>query len=246
MDRWILSRLEATVAAVTEGIEGYALGSAVGALYDFAWHDLCDWYLESAKSRLRDADPAARAVSLHVLDALCRLLHPFMPFVTEELWHLLPGDRDFLVRATWPEVNARLRRPDIEGRVERLQAIVEEVRSSRKRLKAPAKGGWLAFEGVADRDLAALVAELAAIEVVPELNGAGVALAEVSARVAFPATKANGAGRDKELRDLRAELDRASAKLANADFVARAPEAVVEKQRSRKAEIEAALARLEA
>jgi valyl-tRNA synthetase len=246
MDRWVLSRLQATVDAVTEGIEGYSLGSAVGALYDFAWHDLCDWYLESAKSRLRDADPAARSVSLHVLDTLCRLLHPFMPFVTEELWHLLPGERDFLVRAPWPRGDARLRKPDVETTVERLQAIVEEVRSCRKRVKAPGRGGWLAFDDAVDRDLAPLVAELAGVEVVAELRGTGVALASASARVAFPAVKANGAGRDKERRELMAELDRANSKLANADFLARAPEAVVEKQRSRQAELEAALSRLEA
>src|SRR5207302_9106730 len=102
-DRWILSRLQAAAEAVRAGIEGYDFATSIDHLYEFGWHEFCDWYLEAAKERLRDGDQASRTVALHVLDVLLRLLHPFMPFVTEELWHRLPNARDFLVRETWPE-----------------------------------------------------------------------------------------------------------------------------------------------
>src|SRR5207245_9381831 len=128
------------------GIEDYEFPLSVGALYDFAWHDFCDWYLEAVKPRLRDGDPAARAVLVHVLDVLLRLLHPFMPFVTDELWHRLPGERGFLDRETWPEVDERYRNPAAEAGAERLVALVEAVRRARQAAGAPRKGGRLLLE----------------------------------------------------------------------------------------------------
>ncbi|HEX2035448.1 MAG TPA: valine--tRNA ligase [Chloroflexota bacterium] len=101
-DRWLLERLQATVDAVTRGIETFELHLAIEALQQFAWHELCDRYLEAVKPRLRRGDPPVQAVALHALDVLLRLLHPFMPFVSEELWHRLPGQRGFLLHQSWP------------------------------------------------------------------------------------------------------------------------------------------------
>ena len=243
-DRWILSRLHATVAAVTEGIEGYAFGTSIAAVYDFAWHDFCDWYLESIKGRLADGDRAARSVALTVLDTLLRLLHPFMPFVSEELWHRLPGERDFLVRCAWPEADARFAAPEAEQRVAWLQSVVEEVRSARKAARAAVRGGWLAFEEALPDAESELVAKLAGVEVVASLEPAGVALAGAAASVSFPASKAGEAGRDRERERLRKELARTTGKLANQDFLSKAPAAVVEKERAKEAELTAALTRL--
>jgi valyl-tRNA synthetase len=243
-DRWILSRLHAAARAATRGIEEYEPGVAIGTLYDFAWHDLCDWYLEAAKPRLRDGDPSARAVSLHVMDVLLRLLHPFMPFVTEELWHRLPGERDFLVRASWPSPDDRFAAPEVEARMERLVALVEEIRRARRSAGAPGRGGHLRFEQPVEPEIAALAAELAAVSLAAELAGPGIALTEMAATVELPAAEVDEAAGAATRDRLRRELDRARSKLANEAFVAKAPAAVVEKERARLTEIQEALERL--
>jgi valyl-tRNA synthetase len=244
-DRWILSRLQAVIEATGRGIDEFAPGVSVDTIYHFAWHDFCDWYLEAVKPRLRDADPAARAVSLHVLDVLFRLLHPFMPFVTEELWHRLPGERDFVMRSAWPEADARFADADAEAAMGRVIAAVEEVRRARQAAGAPRRGGRLLFEQPLAPEVADLLAELAGVELAAELAGPGLTLTEVAARVELPAAEVDraavAAARERLLRD----REQVEAKLANPDFVSRAPAAVVEKQRARLAEISEALARLE-
>ena len=244
IDRWILSRLRRAVETSTRGIEQFAPQVAINTLYDFAWHDFCDWYLEAIKPRLRDGDPAARAVSLHVLDTLFRLLHPFMPFVTEELWHRLPGDRDFVMRKQWPVPDPRFDDPEAEARVEKLIALVEEIRRARQSASAPRRGGRLKLVQPWDADRSALAAELAGVELADELTGDGIALIEVAARVEFPAS---GIGPDTQAATrerLKRDLERSRAKLADEDFVARAPARVVEKERQLAAELEEAIARL--
>jgi valyl-tRNA synthetase len=247
-DRWILSRLRVAALTAGRGIEDHEPGVAVSTLYDFAWHDLCDWYLEAIKRRLRDGDPAARAVSLYALDVLLRLLHPFLPFVTDELWHRLPGERDFLVRTPWPEPDERYAAPEAEARMGRLIALVEEIRRARQTACAPRRGGHLRFDQPVEAELAELAADLASVDVVDELAGAGIAMTEMAATVELPVAghvagvdaTASAATRER----LRRELDRARSRLANADFVARAPATVVEKERARLAELEEALDRV--
>jgi valyl-tRNA synthetase len=244
VDRWILSRLTDTTRMATAGIERFELQLSINGLYEFAWHDFCDWYLEAAKPRLRDGDPAARAVSLHVLDVLLRLLHPFMPFVSEELWHRLPGQRDFLVRTEWPELDARFADADAESCMNGLMALVEAVRRARQSAGAAPKGGRLLLERPLACDLSELAAELAGVELVDELAGETVALPEVAARVAFPAAAADRTSQAAARERLQRELSRSQAKLANPDFLAKAPPAVVEKERARVAEVQEALTRI--
>jgi valyl-tRNA synthetase len=247
IDRWILSRLQEVVDQARRGIEGYEFQVSVAALYDFAWHDFCDWYLEAVKPRLRDGDPAARAVLVQVLDVLFRLLHPFMPFVTDELWRRLPGDRGFLDRTAWPESDERFRNPAAEAAVGRLIALVEAVRRARQTAGAPPKGGRIQLEGALEPALAAIAADLAGVELATELATPGIALAGAPARVEFPSAPvaANGTVHKKELERLRADLERAQGRLANPEFLARAPAAVVEKERARLADLLAAIDRLE-
>jgi valyl-tRNA synthetase len=107
-DRWILSRLSNAAAQITSGIEGFAFQESINAAYGFAWNEFCDWYLEAVKDRLRDGDPAAQDVAYYCLEGLLRLLHPMMPFVTEELWSRLPGERDYVMRTEWPDLSGRL------------------------------------------------------------------------------------------------------------------------------------------
>src|SRR5680860_1398728 len=129
-DRWILSRLEATRAGVDEAFAASDLGRAARLLYHFVWDEYCDWYLELAKLR---QDTAAKQVLAHVLDTALRLLHPLMPFVTEEIWRTLneAGDDVTLMRAPWPQAAAALRDPEAEHRFAALQQATTELRRFR-------------------------------------------------------------------------------------------------------------------
>ncbi len=241
-DRWVLSRLSAASAAVTEGIEGFSFQDAMAAAYAFAWNELCDWYLEAVKDRLRDGDAAAQDVAYFCLDNLFRLLHPIMPFVTEELWSRLPGDRGFVMSAGWPDVAGRFIDPGAEEAFARVIAIVEEIRAHRQAAGAPPRGGTLALDGSTPGDVARLAARLAWVELADEVEG-GVALAAAAGRVAFPSS-AGGARSDKERKRLEADLERANAKLGNRDFREKAPAEVVAELEQRAAALRSALDRL--
>jgi valyl-tRNA synthetase len=242
-DRWILSRLQAAVPGVTRGIEEYAFQASVGAAYDFAWHEFCDWYLEAIKPRLRAGDPAARAVALHVLDQLMRLLHPVMPFVTEEIWHRLPGSRDFMDRESWPTADPARLDSLAEERMGAVIGAVTAVRAARKESGAPSRGGSLKLESGWDAESSALVAALASVELVEAAPEGAIGL-EIGL-LALPGAAADrdaGAGRGARLKQ---ELDTVESRLADANFQSRAPAAVVEKEKKRAAELRAAIERLQ-
>jgi valyl-tRNA synthetase len=242
-DRWVLSRLQATVREVEAGIHGFTFQTSMDAIYDFAWGEFCDWYLEAIKPRLRAGDRGASAVAVQVLDVLFRLLHPFMPFVSEELWHRLPGSRDFLVRSTWPTADDGLVDAGAEAEFGAVMNAVTEIRALRKAGGLPDSGGRVALEDRSFDWAREMVASLARVAVVPELAG-GTALTAVPARLELPAA-ASGAGRTvSELAKLQEEAKRVEAKLANPEFRTKAPPPVVEKEESRLARLKAAIERL--
>jgi valyl-tRNA synthetase len=243
-DRWILSELQETVRIVTDGIEEFHFHSSVGRLYSFAWNQFCDWYLEAAKPRLRAADPAAQATALIVLDTLMRLLHPFMPFVTEEIWHRLPGERGYLDQAQWPAVDPIHDRPEARSEFAEVISAVEEIRAARQAAGAPPKGGQLMVTGLSEAQLALLQA-LAGVQILPKLDGPGTPLSHVNGTIVFPSAARGSAARNQaELGKLNAELARIEAKLSNPEFVAKAPEAVVDKERAKLAEVRESIERL--
>jgi len=241
-DRWILSRLQATVEEVTAGIEGFAFQRSVTAIYDFAWHELCDWYLEAIKARLRDGEPAARAVAVHVLDVVFRLLHPFMPFVTEELWSRLPGDRDFLVRTPWPEARAGFRDLEAEARMRPVLDAVQELRAIRKATNALRERAQVTLESDWAAPERALLERLGHLDLVAAPPGAAAHPATFG-RVMFPTSRldAGGGGR---LRALQEEAAKIEARLADPAFLEKAPPAVVDKNRARLAELRTDIERL--
>jgi valyl-tRNA synthetase len=244
-DRWILSRLQATVREMTAGIEEYSFQRSIEAAYDFAWHDFCDWYLEAAKARLRDGEPSARSTSLHVLDTFFRLLHPFMPFVTEELWHRLPPDnRDFLVRTRWPKPDPRFDDGGAEASFEAVRRLVEEIRATRHAAGRGSSGGrlWLGDElGLHEREL---IGELARVELIAEPGPDALPLTSSDARLELATTAGDQSRRSGERKRLEAELARVEAKLANAAFRERAPAEIVAKEQAKATELRAALIRL--
>ena len=241
-DRWILSRLSVAAQEISTGIENFTFQDSINAAYGFAWNELCDWYLESVKDRLRDGDPVAQDVAYFCLDTLFRLLHPFMPFVTEELWSRLPGDREYLMRAHWPELRDRFVDPGAEAEFERVMWIVEEARGHRQAAGAPARGGQLQLDSSINRTIARLAAKLAHADLVDDLDR-GTPLAVAAGRVNFPAGSGD-ARRQKERKQLEADLAKIEARLDNPDFQEKAPPEVVKNLDERAEAIREAIDRL--
>jgi valyl-tRNA synthetase len=243
-DRWILSRLERASDEITGLMDSFQLSRAALGLYDVLWGEVCDWYIELVKPRLYDKEADRSALSanlLHVLERVLTLLHPLMPFVTEEIWSFLPGERGLLAASSWPE-----RRPDaVDAQAERelgdLIEAVTAVRRWRDELGVPAGTrvrARLAADGYGET--AAHLAQLARLELVEGgVNG------DVETSVAIPGgavqvLSGEMVDREEAERRLHAkreqlgkEVARLEAKLANEQFVSKAPPDVVQGERDK-------------
>jgi valyl-tRNA synthetase len=263
--RWIAGESERTAAAVTEALEAFRFNEAAGAIYHFIWHIYCDWYLELIKPILAGADAEAadetRAMAAFVLDQALKLLHPFMPFVTEELWEKLAsaeGRPSLLILAPWPR-HRGLANADADGEIGWLIRLISEIRSVRSEMNVPAGAKVPLVIGGASEATRARVAQheetirrlarLDSIEFAKPPSGA-VQIVLDEAVLALPL--AGVIDIDAESKRLKREIDKVDseikqldAKLANEKFVSRAPEHVVEEQRERKTEAEAVAAKLE-
>ena len=253
-DRWIVSQLERHTQRATEMLDGFRFSAAALELYGAFWSELCDWYLELAKPRLYEEDNAeVSAVLLWALERTLRLLHPVMPFVTEEIWGLMPGQRGLLAVADWPEAHPSRFDERAEEEVGRLIEAVTALRRYRDEVGAkPGKPvrGRLAAEGY--DALSDQLARLARFEWV-DASQNGDVLASVpipgGAVQVLPsdAFDAGEASRriEKKREALLTEVERAERKLANEGFVAKAPREVVDEERRKLDEYREALRRLE-
>jgi valyl-tRNA synthetase len=264
-DRWLLSRLEHTRAAVTSAYDAYDPAEAARLLHAFAWSELADWAVELAKPRLAaGGEDAARAGATlaYALDVTVRLLHPIMPFVTEELGRALTG-AETVTLGPWPAERPGDLDPDAEAGMADLQETIAAVRRFRAEHRVPAAARpRLTVLPAGERQAAVFRAEAESIRRLARLEA--VEVAEAPPR-GIPAAKLLVAGAelylpleglldldeerarlDRELATLAAELARAEAKLANRDFVEKAPAAVVARARERLAEVEQALAKVRA
>jgi valyl-tRNA synthetase len=244
-DRWILSKLAAACDAIARGIEEFAFQDSINAAYAFAWNEFCDWWLEAAKPRLKAADPVAQSIGVYCLDSLIRALHPFMPFVTEELWSRLPGDRDFVMRNAWPDDASRYIDAQVELDFESLMAMVSEIRSYRKSVSgAPAKGGAVKLDEQWDKDWQDTLSRIGEVAVTDALPP-GKALGLAGGSVVFPQVEAADASvTARKVEQLRKDLERVEAKLANEQFMAKAPPEEIAKQQGRAEELRASIERL--
>jgi valyl-tRNA synthetase len=256
VDRWIVSRLQRTVAQVDAYYEDFQFAKASDVLYHFAWDEFCDWYVELAKVALNSGDAArvraTRLVLGHVLDVLLRLLHPITPFVTEALWTALTGGESVVV-AAWPAAEPDRQDEAAERAVADLQAVVGEIRqfradqNLRPGLRVPARLTLPENLGGHEEHVRALT-RLApppddfTASAVLTVRGASVSV-DTSGLVDVAAERAR-LGRDLEA--ARKEVDLARRKLDNPDFVGRAPEPVVAKVRGRLAAAEQAVDRIQA
>jgi valyl-tRNA synthetase len=139
-DKWIISKFNTLCREVTDNLERFELGMAVSKLYDFIWDSFCDWYIELAKSRLQASEESAvavRRVLVWVLSNTLKLLHPFMPFITEEIWQTLPHDGDTIMMSKWPEYDEKLGFPAEEESIERVMAAIKSIRNRRAEMNVP-------------------------------------------------------------------------------------------------------------
>ncbi|MDE2486828.1 MAG: valine--tRNA ligase, partial [Alphaproteobacteria bacterium] len=271
LNRWIVGETVRTARAVTAALADCGFDEAANALYRFIWNRFCDWYVELSKPVLNGPDEAARAETqasaAWVLDEILKLLHPIMPFLTEELWGQTAdfgaarAHRDFLMTAPWPELSDSLIHSDADAEIALIIEAISEGRSVRAELNVPpaARPALLVLDATpAQRALlessAPLigqllrVSELRFVDAAPEgaipyvVEGVTLAL-PVAEFIDLAAERARLA---KEVAGHGGEIEKLSRKLGNPDFVARAPEEVVEENRERLAEAEAAKAKLEA
>ena len=261
-DRWILHRLGELRVAVDASLDAYEFSKACDALYHFTWDELCDWYLELAKVQFGDERAENTKVVLgHVLDTVLRLLHPFIPFVTEVLWTTLTGEES-LVIAEWPSSEPLDGAEESVRRIEDTQKLITEVRRFRSDQglkpgqKAPAK-----FIGLEAVDADATLAEVRNLARLTEPDDGFAATASIEVRLARGTVTveidisdaidvaAERKRLEKDLAGARKELETTGAKLGNESFLAKAPEHVVDKIRGRqefaRAEVERITARLE-
>ena len=247
-DKWILSIFNKTVRDVTDALDRYELGIAVQKLYDFIWDILCDWYIELAKIRLNAEDEEAkktvRGVLVYVMSNTLKLLHPFMPFITEEIWLTLPHDGETIMLSDWCKYSEDLNFAAEEEQMNKIMAAIKGVRNRRAEMNvAPSKkaelfiatadvetfnlgaGFFKRLASASDVQIAADFAIEGAVSVVTDACTVYIPMREL---VDFEAERKR---LNKELEATEKQLAQIDAKLSNEGFLAKAPAAVVEQQK---------------
>jgi valyl-tRNA synthetase len=263
MDRWILSRLHETIKTYSEQLHGFRFTAAAKTLYDFTWHDYCDWYIELVKTRLyNEGDPADKAlaknVTGYVLNNILLLLHPFAPFITEEIWHLLhhldPNDRTIMLEKS-PDYNDKLIDLELEEMMGKLQRVVYAIRNIRAEMNVPPGKRAEVHLRISDPKLLetlqnndGYLINLGKIEKLvlgadtrkPPLSASGVI---PSVEIFIPLAglidiDLERLRLNKELENLTGLLEKTRRKLANHEFINNAPREVVDQQEAKKHEYE--------
>ncbi|NHC42449.1 valine--tRNA ligase [Bacillus sp. MM2020_1] len=253
-DKWILTRLNETIEHVTRLSDRYEFGEVGRALYNFIWDDFCDWYIEMAKLPLYGEDEAAkkttRSILAHVLDQTMRLLHPFMPFITEEIWQNLPHQGESITTAKWPEVNPALSDDQAAQEMKLLVEMIRSVRNIRAEVNTPMSKKIKMLVKAKDETILksiennrsyierfcnpeelqmgvaletpekAMTAVITGLEIILPLEGL-INIDEEIARL------------EKEFERLNKEVDRVQKKLSNEGFMKKAPESVVAEERAK-------------
>ena len=265
-DKWILSKLNKLVKEVTENLDSYEIGVASAKVYDFIWDTFCDWYIELTKTRMNGEDEEAKLVAqnvlCYVLINLLKMLHPFMPFITEEIWQALPRmeEGDFLMTSQWPEYQDALNFPVEEAAMEAVMDTIKAIRVRRAEMNVPPSKK----------------AEILVVTATPEIYQQGLhfmqrlayassvafadaAPADLAGQVSVVTANATAYMPLAELVDIKAELERIAKekekaenglrivmqKLNNEKFVSKAPEAVVNAEKERAAKFQELIAKLD-
>ena len=259
-DRWILSRYAQTVAGVTGNMEKFELGEAARTVYDFIWGEFCDWYIELAKPRLYSKEGAtgrhtAQYVLGYILERTMRLLHPFMPFISEEIREHLPHEGGSIVRSAWPEAEPERIDEMAEAQMNAVMETIKAVRNMRAEMNVPlGRKGEVILQPVSAELAAILTANLPFIRTMATADPVNFLTVGAAKPENAVSRVINGveiylplkglidvekeiARLNKEMQGLENELSRINGKLSNEGFLAKAPAAVLEQQKTRKVEI---------
>ena len=262
-DKWVLSKLNTLIGEVTENMEKYELGVAIQKIYDFVWDIYCDWYIELTKARLfsDDAERKDTAISVlvYVLDQMLRLLHPFMPFITEEIWQSIPHEGEALIVAQWPEVRADL---TFKAECDQMESVMDAIRAIRNRRTEmnvpPSKKAALFVltskpqifhEGEGFLQRLAYADEVTLLDAEPVNLDGMVTITTAEAKLYIPMGQLVDVEKElarinKELESQKKFLTSLEAKLSNEKFVSRAPEAVVNAEKEKAAKTRDLIAQL--
>ncbi len=231
-DRWLLSRLERTIASVTEKLEAYDFAHAVQECYGFVYGDLCDWYLEIVKPRLYEGEEDVSATVLYALERVLSLLHPTMPFVTEELWSFHPARDGHLVVHSFPTADTSLFDDDAESEIAEGIALTRSLRAWRDLVGVPAKAVLPAvLDGMAPSEFVGRLSRFAFDGVGSEPVASVGPVRVLASEELDAAAVEERLGKRRE--ELESEIQRAERKLGNEGFVAKAPPVVVEEERGK-------------
>ena len=251
-DKWVLSKLNRLIAEVTENLEKYELGVAVQKVYDFLWDTYCDWYIELTKARLYSEDAGQKQTALqvlvYVLDQTLRLLHPFMPFITEEIWQSLPHEGEALIVAKWPEYRKELEFFAEESEMESVMNAIRAIRNRRAEMNVPPSKKATLFvvtskpqafsEGEGFIQRLAYADQVTLLDKEPENLDGMVCCTTADAKLYIPMGQLVDVAKElervaKELEKARKNLAMIEGKLSNVKFTARAPESVVNAEREK-------------
>ena len=245
VDKWILTRLNKTVKEVTSALENYDFNIAARTIYNFFWDEFCDWYIEASKPRLKTEERhLVQTLLVKTLDTSLRLLHPFMPFLTEELWQKLPVDGESITIAKWPEVEEENIDEAAEKEFTRLMNMIRGVRNVRAEMNLPQSQRVRIFvKGLEITDeMKLLLKTLGNIEEIAIVNEkpqkTATAYVEESVEVYVDLGGLIDFEKEKErlkqnMEKIKKEIDRLEKKLSNKDFLEKAPEEVVEETKER-------------
>ncbi len=270
-DRWILSRLQRTIDEVTQALESYRLDHAAQAIYEFTWNEYCDWYLELSKVVLNNSESSvaqlrgSRQTLVQVLESLLRLAHPLMPFITEEIWQrvapLAGSVGKTIMRQPYPIKNDNHHNPAVEAEMGWVMSFILGVRTIRGEMNiAPGKPLPVLLQNGSDRDQRRLLRSsnylnnLARLESITWLEADAIAPESATALIGEMKLLIPMAGLidkedelarlNKQIEKIQGDLSRVEGKLSNESFISKAPEAVVEKERQRIAEMRSSLEQL--
>ena len=263
-DKWVLSKLNTLIAEVTENMDKYELGVAVQKIYDFVWDIYCDWYIEMTKARLFSEDAerkqTAIGVLVYVLDQVLRLLHPFMPFITEEIWQSIPHEGEALIVAQWPEIHEELSFKAECDQMESVMAAIRAIRNRRTEMNVPPSKKAALYvltgkpqvftEGEGFLQRLAYADAVTLLDNEPENLDGMVTITTADAKLYIPMGQLVDVEKElaritKELEAQKKFLTSLEAKLSNEKFVSRAPEAVVNAEREKAEKARNLIAQLE-
>ena len=254
-DKWILSKLQKVIKSITEKIEKYDIGLAADDIYDFIWSDFCDWYIEIVKPVLYSDNLEEKTntvkVLLYVLENILKLLHPFMPYITEEIWQALPNREEALIVSKWPEYKEELVYEKEERATEYIENAIREIRNARSEMNIEnsKKSNTLVYTKDAEvkeifEEMKGLLLSLGysnSVEITDDegrKNSENIAIVLDKAEIQLPLKELVDFEKElkrlqKDKKDAEAELKRAKGKLSNQGFVSKAPAKLIEEEKEK-------------